>query len=97
MRVSRNVKTAFSLKEVTEITGVNPAMLNFLIRNEYLRPSYREDHDFGERQKRLPRGNAWYCSYRDLMIAKTETRPGRRPTCPCERGTNEIAIGQTLG
>jgi hypothetical protein len=35
--------------------------------------SYREDHDFG-RQKRLPRGNAWYCSYRDLMIAKTIQR-----------------------
>jgi hypothetical protein len=46
MRVSRNGKNAFSLKEVTKITGIKPAMVNFLIRNDYLRPSYREDHDF---------------------------------------------------
>jgi hypothetical protein len=43
MRVSRNGKNAFSLKEVTEITGIKPAMVNFLIRDDYLRPSYRED------------------------------------------------------
>jgi DNA-binding transcriptional MerR regulator len=49
-------------------------MLNFLIRNEYLRPSYREDYDFPERQKRQPRGNTRYWSYRDLIIAKAIRR-----------------------
>jgi DNA-binding transcriptional MerR regulator len=71
MRFARNVKNAFTIREVSDITGLRPAMLNFLIRNEYLRPSYREDHDLPEREKRLPRGNTRYCSYRDLMIAKT--------------------------
>lgn len=74
MRFARNVKNAFPIREVAEITGLQPAMLNFLIRNEYLKPSYREDHDFPERQKRRPRGNTRYCSYRDLMIAKTIQR-----------------------
>jgi DNA-binding transcriptional MerR regulator len=74
MRFARNVKNAFTVREVAEITGLQPAMLNFLIRNEYLKPSYREDHDFPEPQKRQPRGNTRYCSYRDLMIAKTIQR-----------------------
>ena len=74
MRFARNVKNAFTVREVADITGLQPAMLNFLIRNEYLKPSYREDHDLPERQKRLARGNTRYCSYRDLMIAKTIQR-----------------------
>lgn len=71
MRFARNVKNAFTIREVSEITGLQPAMLNFLIRNDYLQPSYREDHDLPERHKRQPRGNTRYCSYRDLIIAKT--------------------------
>jgi DNA-binding transcriptional MerR regulator len=74
MRFARNVKNAFTIREVSDITGLPPAMLNFLIRNEYLNPSYREDHDLPEQQKRQPRGNTRYCSYRDLMIAKTIQR-----------------------
>ena len=74
MRFARNVKNAFTIREVSDITGLQPAMLNFLIRNEYLQPSYREDHDLPQRQKRRPRGNTRYCSYRDLMIAKTIQR-----------------------
>jgi DNA-binding transcriptional MerR regulator len=74
MRFARNVKNAFTIREVADITGLQPAMLNFLIRNAYLKPSYREDHDLPERQKRRPRGNTRYCSYRDLMIAKTIQR-----------------------
>jgi DNA-binding transcriptional MerR regulator len=74
MRFARNVKNAFTVREVADITGLKPAMLNFLIRNEYLQPSYREDDDLPERQKRRPRGNTRYCSYRDLMIAKTIQR-----------------------
>src|SRR5947209_17763792 len=74
MRFARNVKNAFTVREVSDITGLRPAMLNYLIRNEYLKPSYREDHDLPERQKRRPRGNTRYCSYRDLIIAKTIQR-----------------------
>lgn len=74
MHFARTVKNAFTLREVSEITGLNPAMLNFLIRNDYLRPTYREDHDLPSRQKRRARGNTRYCSYRDLMIAKTIQR-----------------------
>jgi len=74
MRFARNVKNAFTIREVSEITGLRPAMLNFLIRNQYLQPSYREDYDLPERKKRQPRGNTRYCSYRDLMIAKTIQR-----------------------
>jgi DNA-binding transcriptional MerR regulator len=74
MRFARNVKNAFSMREVSEITGLRPAMLNFLVRNEYLTPSYREDHDLPQKQKRRPRGNTRYCSYRDLIIAKTIQR-----------------------
>lgn len=74
MRFAQNIKNAFTLKEVSDITGLKPAMLNFLIRNEYLRPTYREDHDFTRREKRRPRGNTRYFSYRDLMIAKTIQR-----------------------
>jgi DNA-binding transcriptional MerR regulator len=74
MRFARNVKNAFTISEVADITGLQPAMLNFLIRNKYLKPSYREDHDLPAPQKRRPRGNTRYCSYRDLMIAKTIQR-----------------------
>lgn len=74
MRLARNVKNAFTIREVADITGLGLAMLNFLIRNDYLKPSYREDHDLPEREKRRPRGNTRYCSYRDLMIAKTIQR-----------------------
>lgn len=74
MRFARNVKNAFSVREVSDITGLQPAMLNFLVRNEYLQPSYREDHHLPTRQKRRPRGNTRYFSYRDLMIAKTIQR-----------------------
>ncbi len=74
MHFARTVKNAFTIREVSDITGLQPAMLNFLIRNEYLQPSYREDYDFPKRQKRNPRGNARYFSYRDLIIAKTIQR-----------------------
>jgi|SRR5579859_3129395 len=74
MRFARNVKNAFTLREVSEITGLKRAMLNFLIRNNYLHPTYREDHDLPQRLKRLPRGNTRYFSYRDLIIAKTIQR-----------------------
>lgn len=74
MRFARNVKNAFTIQEVSDITGLQPAMLNFLVRNEYLQPSYREDHDLPQRHKRRPRGNTRYFSYRDVMIAKTIQR-----------------------
>jgi DNA-binding transcriptional MerR regulator len=74
MRIARTVKNAFTIRQVSNITGLKPAMLNFLIRHEYLCPTYREDHDFAPRDKRQPRGNTRYCSYRDLMIAKTIQR-----------------------
>jgi len=74
MRFARNVKNAFTADEVCEITGLKTAMLNFLVRSDYLRPTYREDHDLPIRQKRLPRGNTRYFSYRDLMIAKAIQR-----------------------
>jgi len=71
---ARQVKNAFTVKEVSEITDLQPAMLNFLIRQDYLHPTYREDHDLPTRKKRRPRGNSRYFSYRDLMIAKTIQR-----------------------
>jgi DNA-binding transcriptional MerR regulator len=71
---ARKVKNAFTLLEVSHITGLQPAMLNFLIRQQYLQPTYREDHDFPAIKKRRPRGNSRYFSYRDLMIAKTIQR-----------------------
>jgi len=71
---ARKVKNAFTVTELSEITGLQPAMLNFLIRHEYLKPTYREDHDFPVTEKLLPRGNSRYFSYRDLMIAKTIQR-----------------------
>ena len=74
MRFARTVKNAFTIGEVSNITGLKPAMLNFLIRQQYLNPTYREDHDLPLRKKRQPRGNTRYCSYRDLMIAKTIQR-----------------------
>lgn len=74
MRHRRNVKNAFRPDELSEITGIQPAMINFLIRQGYLQPSYREDYDLPTRSKRQPRGNTRYFSYRDLLIAKTIQR-----------------------
>lgn len=62
MPVPRKVLNAFPAREVSRITGLSLPMIDYLLREDLLRPSY------GEEAGR--RGKVRYYSYRDLVIAR---------------------------
>lgn len=61
MNRARAVLNGFSSDEVSAITGLSGHMVNYLVREGYLSPTY---------QRRRVRGKVRYYSYRDLVIAR---------------------------
>jgi DNA-binding transcriptional MerR regulator len=62
MPVPRKVMNAFTAREVSKITGLSLPMIDYLLREDLLRPSYGEDTG--------RRGKIRYYSYRDLVVAR---------------------------
>lgn len=62
MPVARNVLNAFTASEVSRITGLSEPMIDYLLRERMLSPSYGTG--------RGTRGKVRYYSYRDLIIAR---------------------------
>jgi DNA-binding transcriptional MerR regulator len=62
MPVPRKVLNAFPAREVSRITGLSLPMIDYLLREDLLRPSY------GSETGR--RGKVRYYSYRDLVVAR---------------------------
>ena len=62
MPVARDVLNAFTASEVSRITGLSTPMIDYLLRERMLRPSYGSGLG--------TRGKVRYYSYRDLVIAR---------------------------
>lgn len=61
----RNVLNAFTAKELHEVTGLSVHMINYLSREDYLKPTYDQGR---------VRGKVRYYSYRDLVVARVIQR-----------------------
>lgn len=62
MPVPRKVLNAFPAREVSRITGLSLPMIDYLLREDLLRPSYGSATG--------QRGKVRYYSYRDLVVAR---------------------------
>ncbi|MBJ7439487.1 MAG: MerR family transcriptional regulator [Sphingopyxis sp.] len=62
MPIPRKVLNAFPARDVSKITGLSLPMIDYLLREDLLRPSYGEE--IGRR------GKVRYYSYRDLVVAR---------------------------
>ncbi|HUN99134.1 MAG TPA: MerR family transcriptional regulator [Bradyrhizobium sp.] len=62
MPIARNVLNAFTAVEVSRITGLSAPMIDYLLREKLLSPSYAG--------KASRRGKVRYYSYRDLVVAR---------------------------
>lgn len=62
MPIARKVLNAFPAREVSRITGLSLPMIDYLLREDLLRPSYGQGNG--------GRGKVRYYSYRDLVIAR---------------------------
>jgi len=64
MPLPKRVLNAFTARELYKITGLSMPMIDYLLRMDYLKPTYGH----GER------GRVRYYSYRDLVVARVVQR-----------------------
>ena len=62
MPIARQVLNAFPARDVSRITGLSLPMIDYLLREDLLRPSYGDGTG--------ARGKVRYYSYRDLVVAR---------------------------